>query len=149
MSHRLFYGLLTQLPNDQIQWISLLMPNVNFSEFCRKPEFHGCLDGIARVENLDVSGSKEEFPLAVGGKGEGGARRTLDFKKAVRLCYLNVAETRVTGLHLMNLAVAAHHSLTSLNLFKCEHIFIQVSASNFCQSFISWIFGLHSCHDYK
>jgi hypothetical protein len=59
----MFYGTLSQLPNAELKWTTLLMPNVNFLEFARKQEFRNCLKHIECLKNLDVSGSKVRIPL--------------------------------------------------------------------------------------
>ena len=101
-----FYGTLQQLPNSSIEWRTLLMPNVNFTEFSRKPEFQDCLKRIDKLEHLDLSGSKVEFP-----------NKLIDLEQNHKLHYLNLKSTLHkncrTGLKYILINCP---QLTSLNL---------------------------------
>ena len=107
----LFYGTLSQLPNDNIKFETLLMPNVNFPEFMRKQEFKACLENIGQLRHLDIYGSKvsfaDEFMQAL--------------QRARELRYLNLGVSRVTDEQLAH--IASHcRQLTSVNLFNCSEV---------------------------
>ena len=61
----LYYGTLSQLPNSNLKFKTLLMPNVNFPEFMRKAEYRDCLKHLEELEHLDIYGSKVTFPMEV------------------------------------------------------------------------------------
>ena len=104
-----FYGTLQQLPNAKLPWRTLLMPNVNFCEFSRKPEFRECLQEVDKLENLDLSGSRVEVPNGV-----------VDFSRAFNLRYLNLRSKlqRYTDREL-KMVLSSCSQLRSLNLAGC------------------------------
>ncbi len=109
-----FYGTLSQLPNADIHWRTLLMPNVNFCEFSKKPELLSCFSHIEELEDLDVSGSKVSFPNTV-----------MKMEKAAKLRYLNLKGTLVTSKQLQY--ISTHCTLlTSVNLHGCTSALAQV-----------------------
>ena len=105
-----FYGTLSQLPNENIHWKTLLMPNVNFVEFSKKREFIACLNHMEELENLDISGSKVSFP-----------NKVMDMERGISLKYLNLKSTNVCSTHLKSIASNCS-MLTSINLFGCVRL---------------------------
>ena len=106
----LFYGTLSQLPNAQLDWETLLLPNVNFPAFSKKAEFLHCLKNVKDLKNLDLSGSKVKFPADV-----------LDVTVATHLQHLNCSMTLLEDVQLRYIA-ANCNQLTSINLFGCSKI---------------------------
>ena len=134
----LFYGTLSQLPSSEIHWTSLLMPNVNLSEFVKKVEFQGCFRNIERLCEVDISGSFRNFSPEV-----------LDLSVAHELRYLNVAHTALSGEHLY--LIATHcHKLVGLNLSGCQNILTRVSRDSWVifnvNVFLSNYSGTHISH---
>lgn len=111
----MFYGTLSQLPNADLHWQTLLMPNVNFAEFTKKAEFKDCLRHIEDLVDLDVSGSKVFFP-----------NPAMDLSKAVRLQHLCLNMTLLRSQQLMYIGVNCLQ-LRSLSLYGCPAIFKGVS----------------------
>ncbi len=107
----LFYSTLSQLPNSDIAWQTLLMPNVNLTEFIKKPEFRACLANLSSLRDLDVSGSKVAFP-----------NDALDMTTATELRHLCISKTTVNSEQLKMVASNCN-KLTSVNLFGCSCIF--------------------------
>ena len=108
----LFYGTLSQLPNSDITWRTLLMPNVNFLEFLRKCEFRACLGNTQSLRHLDVSGSKVCFPSDL-----------MDIGQARDLRFLSLQAMMVHSEKLLHIATSCTR-LATVNLFGCTQIFM-------------------------
>lgn len=113
-AHLLFYGTLSALANLEIHWETLLMPNVNFSEFSQKLEYKECLKHVDRLRFLDISGSFQPVD-----------RKVLNILSAHQLRYYNVSMTKIRPQHLLDIASTCHQ-LTSLNIFECSHSVLEV-----------------------
>jgi hypothetical protein len=117
----LFYGILTQLSANKVEWHSLLLPNVNAVEFVRQPELNSCFSYVEQLRELDICGSKVPFTL-------------LDFSRTPSLLYLNVAGRILSWEQFNNICLFCRQ-LVSLNVHGCPDIF----------SLVSWTFTWLFC----
>lgn len=107
----LYYGTLSQIPNSNLRFKTLIMPNVNFPEFMQRPEYQNCLCHMENLHHLDIYGSKVTFPMDV-----------IDIKAAVELRHISLGASRISGTQVKHIATHCE-KLTSINLFNCDNLF--------------------------
>ena len=120
-----FYGTIGLLPNSDISYEKLAMPNVNFVEFMEKPSYKSCFKNVKSLRHLNISGSKIKFTEEI--------LNTIETAEQLR--YLNIASTNL-GVEQLETIASSCRKLQALNLSGCPSHVVRTTLY-FCSHFLA------------